>query len=81
MLRPQVRRPRVSGLFPAPTRFHSHDRRIPVLADLQAIGQRAVRAASWLRCLPRGQLQRYLLYVLAVLVPLLAWAIRGGGGR
>jgi hypothetical protein len=44
-------------------------------------GAASLRLTAWLRALPQGQLQRYIVYILAVLVPLLAWAVAGGGGR
>ena len=39
----------------------------------------SLRLSGWLRAAPRGQLQRYIVYILAALVPLLAWAVAGGG--
>jgi hydrogenase-4 component B len=80
VLRPRLRRPRIEGPFPAPARFHVHVGD-PLLEGLAAPASRAaMNAAAALRALPRGQLQRYILYVLAVLVPLLVWAVAGGGG-
>ena len=38
-------------------------------------------ATAWFRALPQGQLQRYILYVLSILVPLLVWAVVGAEQR
>ena len=38
----------------------------------------SVGVAGFLRAVPQGQLQRYILYIVAVLVPVLAWALLGG---
>jgi hydrogenase-4 component B len=79
-LRPKVHAPRIERLFPAPSRFSSH------VEDLVLDGLLlpAARGASWItarmRALQQGQLQRYILYILAVLVPLLVWALIGGSG-
>jgi hydrogenase-4 component B len=79
-LRPWVERPAIEGLFPRPARFHSHAGD-PVLDRLLLPGaRRMLRGAARLRALPQGQLQRYILYILAVLVPLLVWALAGGPG-
>jgi hydrogenase-4 component B len=74
-LRPRVQAPRVEGPFPAASSFHS---RVddPVLDGLLAPASRAaMRFTASVRALPQGQLQRYILYILVVLVPLLAWAL------
>jgi hydrogenase-4 component B len=79
-LRPRVERPRVEGLFPEPARF-STEVGDSVLDRLLLPAAR--RAQSWsatVRALPQGQLQRYILYIVAVVLPLLVWALAGGGG-
>jgi formate hydrogenlyase subunit 3/multisubunit Na+/H+ antiporter MnhD subunit len=76
-LQPRVTSPRIAGLFPAPSRFHTHAGD-PLLERLLLPGARvAVRLAARLRALSQGQLQRYILYILGVLVPLLVWALAG----
>jgi hydrogenase-4 component B len=78
-LRPKVHPPRIESLFPAPSRFHSHVGDA-ILDDLLLPAvRRALRATASLRALPQGLLQRYILYILALLVPLLIWALAGGG--
>jgi hydrogenase-4 component B len=77
---PKVHAPRVAGLFPSPTRFHS-EVDDPVLDRLlMPTAAGALWFTSLVRALPQGQLQRYILYILVVLVPLLVWAMAGGGG-
>jgi hydrogenase-4 component B len=78
-LRPQVRSPRIAGPFPAPSRFHSHVGDTVLDGLLLPAARGALRLTVALRALPAGQLQRYIVYILAVLVPLLAWALAGGG--
>jgi hydrogenase-4 component B len=81
LLRPKVRTPDVDGLFPAPTRFHSHVGDA-LLDDLLLPATRAaLRRAASLRALPQGLLQRYILYIVAALVPLLLWALVGGSAE
>jgi hydrogenase-4 component B len=82
VLMPRVHRPRITGPFPAPATFASHVED-PLLDRLLAPATRAaLRMGAALRALPRGQLQRYILYILAVLVALLGWALAAapGGG-
>jgi len=80
LLRPRRHEPRVAGLFPAATSFHSEVEDTLLAGVLRPGGAVSLRLTAWLRSLPRGQLQRYIVYILAVLVPLLAWAVAGGGG-
>ena len=78
-LRPKVDEARVEGLFPAPASFRSHVEDAVLDRLLAPIARRALRVTGFLRAAPQGQLQRYILYIVAVLVPLLAWALVGGG--
>ena len=52
----------------------SADELVGELRDHETI---ALAITAWFRSLPQGQLQRYILYILAVLVPLLVWAVIG----
>ena len=79
VLRPFEHRPRVEGPFPAPSRFHSHVADAVLDRLLLPAARAALRFTASFRALPQGQLQRYVLYVLAVLVPLLVWAMAGAG--
>jgi hypothetical protein len=80
-LRPRIREPRVEGLFPAPASFHSEVDDAVLDRILRPAGALSFRVSAWFRSLPRGQLQRYIVYILAVLVPLLIWAVSGGGAE
>lgn len=73
-------RPRVRGFFPRPSHFSTHveDPWLELLA--RRIVSPLMRMSLELRALPQGLLQRYLLYVLAILLPLLAWALVGSVG-
>jgi hydrogenase-4 component B len=77
-LRPKVHRPRIDQIFPAPSRFSSHVDDAVLDGLLLPVARQALRLSASFRALPQGQLQRYILYILAVLVPLLAWALAGG---
>jgi hypothetical protein len=69
---------RVEGLFPGRTAFRSHVGDTVLDHLLAPIARRALRVTGWVRAAPQGQLQRYILYIVAVLVPVLAWALAGG---
>ncbi len=79
-LRPQQHLPKVDRLFPGAARFDSHVDDAVLEGILRPAGRVAHELTAWFRSLPQGQLQRYILYILAVLVPLLVWAVVGGGG-
>ncbi|MHB8763419.1 MAG: proton-conducting transporter transmembrane domain-containing protein [Deferrisomatales bacterium] len=75
VLRPQVRLAAPEGFFPAGGRLEVH---APDLAErrvweplFRGVGGALLR----LRVLQQGRVQRYLLYLLATLVGLLAWAL------
>ena len=77
-LRPSTREPRIEGLFPAATGFHSHVDDAVLARLLRPASAWSLRLSAWFRSLPQGQLQRYIVYILAVLLPLLIWAVAGG---
>jgi hypothetical protein len=76
-LRPQERRPVIDRLFPAQAGFDSHVGDSVLELILRPAARFALAITAWFRSLPQGQLQRYILYILAVLVPLLVWAVLG----
>ncbi len=78
-LRPDEKAPVVDRLFPESAAFASHAEDTVLARILQPSGGAALAATAWFRSLPQGQLQRYILYILAVLVPLLVWAVVGEG--
>ena len=75
VLWPREHRPRIEGPFPAPAGFHSQVADSVLDRLLLPAARGALRFTASFRALPQGQLQRYVLYVLAVLVPLLVWAV------
>jgi hydrogenase-4 component B len=77
-LRPRVHRPTIEGIFPAPTKFASHVADSVLDRLLMPVARGAFRFTASFRALPQGQLQRYILYILAVLLPLLIWAMAAG---
>ncbi|HVS14096.1 MAG TPA: proton-conducting transporter membrane subunit [Thermoanaerobaculia bacterium] len=79
-LRPHEQRPAIEGHFPQSASFHSQVDDTVLDRLLAPAARTALAASAWFRSLPQGQLQRYILYVVAVVVPLLAWALAGGGG-
>jgi hypothetical protein len=79
VLWPREHRPRISGLFPAPSRFHSHVGDAVLDRLLLPASRAALRFTVFLRGLSQGQLQRYILYIVAVLLPLLVWAMASVG--
>jgi len=80
VLRPRVEAPRLEGegLFPGAARFHSHVDDPVVDGLLAPAVHRALAVTAAMRAVSRGQVQRYLLYVVAALAVLLAWAVVGG---
>ena len=76
-LRPQERRPVIDRLFPVQAGFDSHVGDTVLELILRPAARIALAITAWFRSLPQGQLQRYILYILAVLVPLLIWAVIG----
>jgi|CXWL01.1.fsa_nt_gi hydrogenase-4 component B len=77
-LRPRELRPVIDRFFPASAAFHSHAEDTVLEHLLRPAGRHSLAATAWFRSLPQGQLQRYIVYILAVLVPLLVWALAGG---
>ena len=78
-LHPRVERPLVEGPFPAASRFHTQVEDSVLDRLLEPAGRLVRRFGASVRALPGGQLQRYILYIVAVVVPLLIWALALGG--
>jgi hypothetical protein len=67
--------PRIHGVFPRRSSFHSH---VPDLVLDWAVypAARSVgRAFAWMRWLQLGSINAYLLYILITLVALLLWRV------
>jgi hypothetical protein len=78
-LRPREQRPVIDRFFPSGAAFHSDVDDTVLDRFLRPAGRASLAATAWFRSLPQGQLQRYIVYMLIVLVPLLVWALVGGG--
>jgi formate hydrogenlyase subunit 3/multisubunit Na+/H+ antiporter MnhD subunit len=76
-LRPREQRPGIDRLFPTSATFHSQVDDAVLDSLLRPSARAALGATAWFRSLPKGQLQRYIVYILAMLVPLLVWALAG----
>jgi hydrogenase-4 component B len=79
LLRPHRHEPRIRGLFPVRTSFHAEVEDTVLERVLEPGSALSLRLSARLRAAPRGQLQRYIVYILAALVPLLIWAVVGAG--
>ncbi len=71
VLHPHGRRPRVIGLFPAPTHTHSHVDDAVLDRLLLPAGNRIAGWCDWLHHFQRGLTQHYVLYILLTLLALL----------
>ncbi len=71
VLQPHGQRPRVSGLFPLPTRMHSRVDDAVLDRVLLPAGQRLESWFNWFHRFQRGLTQHYVLYVLLTLLVLL----------
>lgn len=75
VLRPKIHRPKVEGEFPAAAHFDSHvgDTVLEgVMTPAVRAGERQITKLRWLQ---QGSSQRYILYILVVLVGLLLWSM------
>lgn len=76
-LRPDVKRPVLSTLFPAGGAFHSEVPDLVLDRLLVPSVERVDEQRRWVTWMQRGSAHAYLLYILATLVALLIW--KGGG--
>jgi hydrogenase-4 component B len=75
-LRPEVKRPELSGPFPARGEFHTDIRDAVLDRLLVPSMERVDEQRRWVTWMQRGSAHAYILYILATLVALLFW--RGG---
>lgn len=71
-LRPRIHKPRLAGPFPGPARFESHVEDVMLKKGVVPAWRWILRTLGQLRCLQRGSIQLYLLYIGAFAVVLLA---------
>ncbi len=74
-LRPEGHRPRLLELFPGEERFESHAEDPILKRLLQPATRLALRISGGLGASHQGQMQRYLLYLLAALAAVLSWTL------
>ena len=72
-LRPKKEKPRVQGIFPASSQFHSHVADTVLEQGVWPVTRLLVQASSWLRVFQQGSIQAYLLYIFGILILLLFW--------
>jgi len=75
VLRPRVHRPEVSDPFPAAARFESHVEDIVLDGQILPFACVAERWLGRIRVFQQGLTHHYVLYILAAVLGLLAWAI------
>ena len=75
VLRPRVHRPEVRGPFPAAAHFESHVEDIVLDGQILPFARVAERWLGRIRVFQQGLTQHYVLYILAAVLGLLAWAI------
>lgn len=71
VLRPHVQEPRVEGLFPQPSRAHSHVDEVVLDRMLVPLGRRVERWFAWFHQFQQGLTQHYVLYILVAVLLLL----------
>jgi NADH:ubiquinone oxidoreductase subunit 5 (subunit L)/multisubunit Na+/H+ antiporter MnhA subunit len=72
-LQPRTHRPRIEGLFPPESEFHSHVDDTVLHKAVWPVTGAVAKLFSRARYLQQGSLQAYLLYILVVIVFLLFW--------
>jgi hypothetical protein len=70
---PDEHSPKLQGVFPEGTSFHSHVPDVVLDRAVRPAVRGVGRVFSWLRWLQRGSVNAYLLYILITLVLLLLW--------
>ncbi len=77
-LRPHVHRPGLRQIFPGRRHFETHVEDSILRDLLQPMARTVLSAAARLRALPRGQMQRYILYIGVALALLLLGSLVPG---
>jgi hydrogenase-4 component B len=75
VLRPHTHRPRIDGLFPAPTEMESHVNDAVLDRLLVPAAQVVARWFSWLHRFQQGLTQHYVLYILTTVILMLSTLI------
>jgi hydrogenase-4 component B len=72
-LRPRETQPRIEGLFPGATDFHSDVPDVVLEDAIWPASGLMARLAGWLRVFQQGSVQAYLVYIFVTLIVLLLW--------
>ncbi len=75
VLRPRIRRPDVEGLFPKPTKTHSHVDDMILDRLILPTTHRLGKWFGWFRRFQQGVTQQYLLYILIVVILMMSTLI------
>jgi hydrogenase-4 component B len=73
VLRPRTRQPRIVGLFPQKSAFHSETPDIALDEGVLPTFRFGAWLFSWCRVFQQGNIQTYLLYIFLALIALLLW--------
>jgi hydrogenase-4 component B len=72
ILRTERHEPHIHGLFPAPSRFHSHVPEVVLDKGIIPLFAAIDRRLAHIRRMQNGQLNRYILYIVVAVIVLLA---------
>ncbi|MCF7955079.1 MAG: hypothetical protein K9M75_04690 [Phycisphaerae bacterium] len=75
VLSPHIRHPHIDGLFPKPTKMHSHVNDIILDRVIIPISQKLEKCFVWFRRFQQGITQHYLLYILIAVILMLSTMI------
>jgi hydrogenase-4 component B len=75
VLRPQMHRPRITGLFPKPAQMHSHVDDIVLDRVILPVGRDTERWFNWFHRFQQGITQHYLLYILITVILMMSMMI------
>ncbi|MEN6309563.1 MAG: proton-conducting transporter membrane subunit [Anaerohalosphaeraceae bacterium] len=75
VLRPHVHQPHIEGVFPQPSKMHSHVDDAVLDKVLLPAGSRIEKWFGWFRRFQHGMIQQYVLYVLIAVILMLSTLI------
>ncbi len=75
VLRPDMHKPHIEGVFPRPTKMHSHVDDAVLDKVLLPFGSRIEMWFGWFRRFQHGMIQQYVLYILIAVILMLSTLI------
>jgi hydrogenase-4 component B len=75
VLRPRVHRPHIEGLFPEPTKMHSHVDDVVLDRILLPAGHRIEQWFGWFHRFQQGIVQHYVFYILITVILMMSTII------